>query len=107
MGKEYGVGGLPDICIGSRLMAWVSECCYLGVVIVAGKEYFTNVEHRRRKFWCAANDILSMRVSLTKECIMHIINAQAVLILAYRALVWKISCETRQWLGMCFNDCIR
>ena len=47
-----------------------------------------------------------MRVSLTEECILHI-NAQAVLILAYGASVWKISYETRRWIGVCFNNCIR
>ena len=70
------------MCIGSQSMAWVKKCCYLGVVIVAGKEFFTDVELTRRKFCGATNDILSMCVSLTEKCIMHIINAQAVPILA-------------------------
>ena len=87
-------------------MAWVTEFCYLGTVIIVGKEFYTNVELRRRKFCCAANDILLMHVSLTGECIMHIINAQAVPILAYGASVWKISYETRRRIGVCFNDCI-
>ena len=38
---------------------------------------------------------------------MHIINAQAVPILAYSASVWKISYETRRRIGVCFDDFIR
>ena len=82
VGKEYGVGGLPDMCIGSQSIAWLNKCCYLRVVIVAGKEFCTNVKLKCKKFYCVANDILSMRVSLTEKCIMHISNAQAVPILA-------------------------
>ena len=41
-----------------------------------------------------------MRVSLTEECIMHIINTQAVPILAVGASVWKISPETRRRIGV-------
>ena len=44
VGKEYGVGGLPYMCIGSQSMAWVKECCYLDVVIAAGKEFCTYIE---------------------------------------------------------------
>ena len=85
----------------------MNECCYLRVVIVTGKEFCTNVELRHRKFCGAANDILSMRVSLTEECIMHIINAKAAPILAYGASVGKISYETRRRTGVYFNDRIR
>ena len=105
--KEYGVGGLLDMCTSSQSIAWVNECCYLVVVIVAGKEFCSNVELRRRKFCRAANEILSICVYLTEKCIMHIINAQAVSTLAYGASVWKISYETRRRIGVCFNDFIR
>ena len=36
VGKECGFGGLPDMCNSSQSMAWVNECCYLGVVVVSG-----------------------------------------------------------------------
>ena len=40
---------------------------------------------RRRKFCGAANDILFFRSMLSEECIMHVVNAQALPILEYGA----------------------
>ena len=62
---------------------------------------------KRRKFCGAVNDILSFRSILSEECIMHVVNAQALPILAYGAALWKTSYETKRRIGVCFNDCIR
>ena len=104
--KNFGFN-LPILNIGNESINWANECCYLGVVIVAGKVFTTNIEMRRRKFCGATNDILSFRSMLSEECIMHVVNAQALPILAYGAALWKTSYETKHPIGVCFNDCIR
>ena len=106
IGKKFGFN-LPILYIGNESINWANECCYLGVVIVAGKVFTTNIEIRRRKFCGAANDILSFRSILSEECIMHVVNAQALFILAYGAALWKTNYETKRRIGVCFNDCIR
>ncbi len=84
IGKNFSFN-LPILYIGNESIHWANECCYLGVVIVAEKVFTTNIEMRRRKFCGAANDILSFRSILSKECIIHVVNTQALPILAYGA----------------------
>ena len=106
IGKNFGFN-LPILYIGNGSINWANECCYLGVVIVAGKVFTTNIKMRRRKFCGAANDILSFRSMLSEKCIIHVVNAQALPILAYGAALWKTNYETKRRIGVCFNDCIR
>jgi hypothetical protein len=107
VGKDCELMNKPPMLMYNECIMWGKECCYLGVTIVSGKEFVTNVETRRRKFCSAANDILSLRSVLSEECIMHIINVQALPILAYGAAVWKIGFEMKRRIGVCLNDCVR
>ena len=106
IGKNFGFN-LRIPYIGNESINWANECCYLGIVIVAEKIFTTNIEMRRRKFCGSANDILSFRSMLYEECIMHVVNAQALPILANGAALSKTNYETKHRIGVCFNDCIR
>ena len=73
----------------------------LGCFYCCGKVFTTNIEMRRRKFCGVANDILSFRSMLSEDCIMHVVNAQALPILAYGAALWKTNYETKRRIGVC------
>lgn len=45
------------ISIGNNVIAWTNEISYLGVKILAGKDYFSNYDDRKRKFYGCFNKI--------------------------------------------------
>ncbi len=95
-GNGYNEYVLTDMSIGNEKIKWVSNYVYLGVNIIAGKEFKTDVESRKRKFCAAINDIISHAQFLSDECIMHIINVQCLPILEYGAGVWIVNYETKR-----------
>ena len=106
-GTGYVENVLTDMSIGIEKIKWVSNYVYLGVNVIAGREFKTDIETGKRKFCAAINDVISHAQFLSEECIMHIINVQCLPILGYGAGVWNVNYETKRSVGVCFNDAIR
>ena len=88
-------------------MGWVSECIYLGVRILSGKQFCNNVEECRRKFCGSVNAVIQYKNQLSEECIMNIIEKQCVPVLLYGCATWCISKEMIRQINVTFNNAIR
>ena len=58
--------------LGTELISWVKECKYLGIKLIAGRGFVTDIENRRKKFRAVFNVLLN-GVYLSEEYLMEIL----------------------------------
>ena len=107
VGKNFDCILQTEMVIGRDKIEWVSECIYLGVRILSGKQFCNNVEECRRKFCGSVNAVIQYKNQLSEECIMNIIEKQCVPVLLYGCATWCISKEMIRQINVTFNNAIR
>ena len=105
-GKEYEYD-MKKVQFAGDYIEWVSEGVYLGVKLIAGKCFKTDVGERKRKFFAVFNNVIANGGFLSEECLMEIYNKQCIPILMYGAAVWSISTEEKRKVGVCLNRGVR
>ena len=85
----------------------VSEYKYLGVHVLAGKEFSTSSRKPLSSFYCSANTILNILKKPSEQVLMQLLYTNCVPILTY-------ACEVKEFTGremtrydVALNDCIR
>ena len=85
----------------------VNECKYLGINVLAGKEFSTSVKKPLTSFLCSANTILNVVRKPSEQVLMQLLYTNCVPLLTY-------GCEIRKHTGremikfeVALNDCIR
>ena len=72
-GKDYECS-MKKVQFGDSYIDWVTESVYLGITLIAGKSFKTDVRERKRKCFVIFNNIVSNGGSLSEECLMEIYN---------------------------------
>ena len=70
----------------------VSECKYLGVHVVAGKDFSTSSRKPLSSFFCSANTILNVLKKPSEQVLMQLLYTNCVPILTY-------ACEVKSFTG--------
>ena len=85
----------------------VNECKYLGIHVLAGKEFSTSAKKPLTSFLCSANTILNVVKKPSEQVLMQLLYSNCVPLLTY-------GCEIRKHTGremikfeVALNDCIR
>ena len=105
------VFGSPIECspllLNNSPIIFVDECKYLGVNIVAGREFFTSARKHLSAFYCSANTILNALHGPSKEVQMKLLYTNCVPLLTYACDVRKDSSRELTQMEVAVNDSIR
>ena len=85
----------------------VSECKYLGVNVVAGKDFSTSSRKPLSSFFCSANTILNVLKKPTEQVLMQLLYTNCVPILTYACEVKSFTGREMTRYDVALNDCIR
>ena len=90
-----------------NLLEFVNEYKYLGVFVVAGKQFSTSHTSPLIKFRSAANTVLNAHSKPSEDVLMKLLYAKCVPIMTYSCE--SISYSTKQFnsLNVAMNNCIR
>jgi hypothetical protein len=58
-GKNWDYNGMSRMNIGGTDISWVFEGVYLGIKLIAGKSFKTDVEERKQKFIGSFNNVVA------------------------------------------------
>jgi hypothetical protein len=106
-GRDCNNVNVTSMKMGTEFISWVKDCMYLGIKLVAGRGFVTDIENRRRKFCSAFNDVLLNGGYMSEECIMEILVKQCLPVLTYGVGIWNVSKEVERRIGVCFNRAVR
>ena len=106
-GKNVNITLLPELFISDKPIKWVQQCTYLGVDLVSGKCFTTDVETRKRKFIACVNSVICRGKFLSEECLVEIICKQCLPILTYGCVNWYLNSHDKQQIKVCFNRAFR
>ena len=103
-GKSVGFEPLylNDIPINS-----VSECKYLGVHVLAGKDFSTSSRKPLASFFCSANTILNVLNKPSEQVLLNLMYTNCVPILTYACEVKSYTSREMMRFDVALNDCIR
>ena len=85
----------------------VSECKYLGVHVLAGKEFSTSAKKPLSSFLCSANTILNVLRKPSEQVLLKLLYTNCVTILTYACEVKTYTGRVMMRLDVALNDCIR
>ena len=85
----------------------VSECKYLGVHILAGKEFLCSARKPLAAYMCSANTILNVLNKPSKMVLMHLLYVNCISILTYACEIKRFSGREKTSMDVALNDCMR
>ena len=103
-------GSSIDCCplvLNNSPIIFVDECKYLGVNIIAGKEFFTSARKHLSAFYCSANTILNVLHGPSVKVQMNLLYTNCVPLLTYACDVRKHSSAELTQMEVAVNDSIR
>ena len=85
----------------------VSECKYLGVHLLAGKEFLCSARKPLAAYLCSANTILNVLNKPSETVLMHLLYVNCVPILTYACEIKRFSGREKTSMDVALNNCIR
>ena len=85
----------------------VSECKYLGVHVLAGKDFSTSSRKPLASFFCSANTILNVLKKPSEQVLLNLMYTNCVPILTYACEVKSYTSREMTRFDVALNDCIR
>ena len=83
------------------------ECKYLGIHIMAGKEFSMSARKPLSSFLCSANTILNVLRMPSEQVLMKLLYSNCVPILTYASEVKTYTGREMTRFDVALNDCIR
>ena len=85
----------------------VQECKYLGVNLLAGKEFLCSSRKSLAAFLCSANTILNVLNKPSEVVLMQLLYANCIPILTYCCEIKKFNGREMTSMDVALNNCIR
>jgi hypothetical protein len=98
---------LPPLLLSDSQIHWVDDIKYLGLHILAGKQFQVDVNVCRRKFLSASFGVLQKCRNIAEEILCHVIIHSCLPILSYGVDIVKISKQQLHQLSVSFNTVVR
>ena len=93
---------LSDVAIPA-----VQECKYLGVHLLAGKEFLCCARKSLAAYLCSANTILNVLNKLSEVVLLQLLYTNCIPILTYGCEIKKFSGRELTSMDVALNNCIR
>ena len=98
---------ISPLFLNGSPIAFVTECKYLGVFVVAGRTFSTSVIKPLSSFRCCANTILNVLNGPTPKVMLKLLYSNCVPVMTYACEVRIHSSREMMTMDVALNDCIR
>ena len=97
----------PSITMYDRPLSFINEYRYLGVIVVAGRQFSTSHMSSLIKFRSSANTVLNVHNRPSENVSMKLLYSICVPTMMYACEVANLNSRQIQTMNVALNDCIR